>query len=191
MDLSETGLNFIKQYERFIDHVYDDGYGNPTIGYGHKVQPGESWPEKITLEEGLALLALDTGIAQNAVNGSVKVPLTQGQYDALVSLVFNWGAGHWRKSSHLRYLNAGDYAATAKRISEFPITSKGVFSPGLARRRQEEARLFASNTQDAGSSVAPGSVDESTDEDISPESNFLVYLVGVGVLFVAAVLLTR
>jgi lysozyme len=52
-------------------------------------------------------------IAEAAVNRSVRVPLTSAQFDALVSLVFNWGAGNFFQSELLRRLNAGDYPRSA------------------------------------------------------------------------------
>lgn len=143
MRLSKTGLEFIKQWERFEPRPYDDGYGYMTIGYGHKIKPGESFTS-LTHDQALQLLARDVGWAEDAVNNFVRVPLTQNQFDALVSLVFNWGAGNFSSSTHLRKLNAGDYAGAAQRIREHPVTSGGVHSRGLVRRRAAEADMFLS-----------------------------------------------
>jgi lysozyme len=143
MQLSANGLNFIKQWEGFRATPYDDGYGVLTIGFGHKIQPGESFGQ-ISEAEALQLLAQDVGWAENAVNSQVRVPLTQSQFDALVSLVFNWGAPNFSQSLLLQRLNANNYAGAAERLGEWPVTSGGVYSTGLANRRQAEKALFLS-----------------------------------------------
>lgn len=141
MQLSSAGLNLIKQWETFVPTPYNDGYGNATIGYGHKIRRGESFG-RITESQARQILQTDVDWAEDAVNRLVAVPLTQSQFDALVSLVFNWGEGNFAASSHLRRLNAGDYAGTAQRIGEHPVTSDGVYSRGLANRRAAEKALF-------------------------------------------------
>jgi lysozyme len=141
MQLSANGLNFIKRWEGFRDAPYNDGYGNLTIGYGHVIRPGERFT-RISEAEASQLLAQDVGWAESAVNSHVLVPLTQSQFDALTSLVFNWGEGNFAQSQLLQRLNAGDYAGAANRLGEHPVTSGGQYSAGLARRRQEEKALF-------------------------------------------------
>lgn len=141
MQLSAAGLEFIKGHEGFRSTPYNDGFGFMTIGYGHRIKTGERFTS-ISQAEALQLLAADTGWAQSAVNRLVKAPLTQSMFDALVSLVFNWGEGNFSRSSHLQKLNAGDYYGTAQRISEHPITSAGQVAAGLVRRRREESQIF-------------------------------------------------
>jgi lysozyme len=140
--LSEGGLNFLKRWERYRGKPYNDGYGNMTIGYGHVILPGEKFTE-MSEPEAAALLAKDAAWAASVVNQLVQVPLTSSQFDALTSLVFNWGAGNFRNSSHLALLNSGDYAGAARRLREHPITSGGQRSQGLVNRRAAEADLFA------------------------------------------------
>lgn len=141
MQISSTGLDFLKRWERFRSTAYNDGYGNMTIGYGHLIQPGEKFAA-LSQAEALELLQRDVAWAESTVNQLVRVPLTQSQFDALVSLVFNWGAGNFRNSSHLALINSGDYQGTAARIREHPVTSGGVRSQGLVNRRSAEADLF-------------------------------------------------
>lgn len=141
MQISSTGLDFLKRWERFRSTAYNDGYGNMTIGYGHLIQPGEKFAA-LSQAEALELLQRDVAWAESTVNQLVRVPLTQSQFDALTSLVFNWGAGNFRNSSHLALINSGDYAGTAARIREHPVTSGGVRSQGLVNRRSAEADLF-------------------------------------------------
>lgn len=141
MQLSAAGLDFIKSHEGFSAVPYNDGFGFWTIGYGHRIKTGESFT-RISQAEALQLLAADTAWAQSAVKRLVRVPLTQSMFDALVSLVFNWGEGNFSRSSHLQKLNAGDYYGAADRISQHPITSAGQVAPGLVRRRREESQMF-------------------------------------------------
>ena len=149
MRLSSNGLSYIKRWESFRAAAYDDGYGNLTIGYGHKIKPGES-VTRISEAEALQLLTQDVGWAEDAVNSYVRVALTQAQFDALVSLVFNWGPGNFAQSLLLQRLNAGDYAGAAERLGEHPVTSGGQYSAGLARRRQEEKAMFLSEGASPG-----------------------------------------
>ena len=191
MMISQAGLDFIKRHERFIDRAYDDGFGTPTIGYGHRIQTDESFPATITMDQALSILAADTQTAQNAINKTVEVPLSQSQYDALVSLVFNWGSGNWAKSSHLKYLNAGDYERTAQRISQHPITSKGRVAAGLITRRQEEAALFRSG-MDQPSTPASFDAGDDDDPDVSDDAGDLssYLLLGLG-LFLGLLLISK
>lgn len=176
MTLSETGLSFIKRHEGFRAAPYDDGYGNLTIGYGHKIRSGERFMQ-ISEAEASQILAQDVAWAENAVTRLVRVPLTQSQFDALTSLVFNWGETNFAQSSLLTTLNAGDYAGAANRLGEHPVTSGGQYSAGLARRRQEEKALFLSG----------GSPDSSASE--SGSGPLMTWLLIGGAIAVAWVLL--
>ncbi len=91
----------------------------------------------------------DVGFAENAVNKYVKVPLTQNQYDALVSFVYNLGEGNFRKSTLLKELNFGNYKGVADWFDDYvnvyiqkngrKVRQKG---DRLATRRTEEKELF-------------------------------------------------
>jgi peptidoglycan hydrolase-like protein with peptidoglycan-binding domain len=87
------------------------------------------------------MLAEDVGRFEAAVNRLVKVPLSQGQFDALVSFSFNVGEGALADSTLLRKLNARDYKGARR---EFARWNKGGgrVLPGLTRRRAAEAKLF-------------------------------------------------
>jgi lysozyme len=79
--------------------------------------------------------------SEQAVDYLVKVPLTDNQRGALVSFVFNVGAGNFRASTLLKKLNIRDYDGAA---DEFPRWNKarGKVLIGLKRRRADEAKLF-------------------------------------------------
>lgn len=126
--------------------VYQDEGGLWTIGKGHLVKPGERFhpygPVKtITQAESDALFVEDTAIARNAVANKVMKPLTDNQRAALVSLVFNIGAGAFSTSTLLRKLNAGDYTGAADQFLVWKNV-KGKESAGLLKRRNSERQLF-------------------------------------------------
>jgi GH24 family phage-related lysozyme (muramidase) len=166
--ISDAGLQFIRNRE--VDPKTGgpvlipkgDGANNPTIGYGHKLRKGELFEKAIDEETAERIFRSDVAEAERAVRRHVTVPLTQGQYDALVSVVYNWGSGHFAKSDRLepgllnpgllKLLNAGDYEAVGKKILEMvyatdQITGKPVFLPGYVPRRQEESRPFFDSGQ--------------------------------------------
>ena len=86
-------------------------------------------------------LATDTHFAVAAVNVLVKVPLTQGEFDALVDFVFNLGAENFRTSTMLKLLNAGQYKAAAAEFDKWDHCG-GVVLAGLLRRREAEEAEF-------------------------------------------------
>ncbi|WP_426577704.1 anti-CBASS protein Acb1 family protein [Xenorhabdus stockiae] len=95
MKISENGLSFIKQYEGLKLKAYPDPAtgGIPwTIGYGHTkdVKPGQV----ITEQQAEAFLHDDLKSIYITLESAVKVSLTQGQFDALCSFIFNCGAGN-------------------------------------------------------------------------------------------------
>jgi lysozyme len=95
----------------------------------------------ITKGRGRALLFQDLAYAEHAVAHLVRVPLKQGQYDALVSFTYNEGAGRLQTSTLLKVLNAGNYAAVPSQLMEW-VFGGGVKLPGLVARREAEAALF-------------------------------------------------
>lgn len=148
-DISKVGLDFIKRHEGFRGQLYNDPTGNCTIGIGHKLHDGpcnrtaaseRPYLGGITEAAALDLLEDDAQFAVRAVNEKVKVPLTQNQFDALVSFTFNVGAGNdgFGGSTLLIKLNKGEYDQVRFELSRW--TNGGL--PGLVRRRQEEADLF-------------------------------------------------
>jgi len=111
-----------------------------TIGYGHTGD--DVWPGLvITLAEAEALLTKDLKRFEGYIDKYVKVPLTQNQFDALVSFVYNIGAQAFIESTLLKKLNAGDYEGAA---AQFPRwnKAKGKVLAGLVKRREKELKLF-------------------------------------------------
>lgn len=111
-----------------------------TIAYGHTkgVQPGDT----CSLEEGDAFLKEDVAWAVVAVNRAVTVPLTQPQFDALVSFVYNVGAPAFLTSTLLRQLDAGDYTSAANDLLAWDKQAGEVLAGLDVRREQERARFL-------------------------------------------------
>lgn len=143
---SERGLELIKISEGLETEAYPDPgnriTGEPwTIGYGHTrgVRRGDTCTE----EQATEWLRSDLEEAERAVRRLVDVSLTQMQFDALVSFVFNIGASAFGNSTLLRLLNAGDAAGAAHQFKRWNRGSGGVL-PGLVTRRAAERDLFLS-----------------------------------------------
>lgn len=152
--LNQAGVDLVKQSEGFSATSYACPAGHPTIGYGHRIQDGEVFSEP--LSEGAAedLLRADLADAAVAVQRLVTVPLTDGQFAALVDFTYNLGAGNLGKSTLLRKLNAGDYAGAGAEFGRW-VKSGGQTLPGLVTRRAAEAALFAKGAGEPGSESAP------------------------------------
>lgn len=140
MQISLAGLNHIKGWESFKQNVYLDAGGKATIGYGHLILPYESF-STITEKEAVLILVNDLSSAENSVNNAVKVPLTQNQYDALVSFVFNVGGGAFRRSTLLKKINSGQFSAAKTEFLKW-VKAGGRTVTGLVNRRIADAKLF-------------------------------------------------
>ena len=140
---SQAGIDLIKRWEGLKREAYQDVAGVWTIGYGHTrtAKPGM----RISEPEAESLLRSDLLDAEKAVNQMVTVPLEQREFDALVSFVFNLGAGAFKSSSLLARINAGnkiDGAATLPAWNKAMVGGKLTPLLGLIRRRADELRLF-------------------------------------------------
>jgi len=136
---SENALKIIKEFEGLRYKTYKCPAGILTIGYGHTgpdVIPGMQINE--TMAD--ALLKLDIQKFENAVNRLVKVPITQNQFDALVSFTFNVGEGKLESSTLLKKINNNDLTARDEFFKW--IYGGGKILPGLVKRRTAERALF-------------------------------------------------
>jgi GH24 family phage-related lysozyme (muramidase) len=150
MRLSRAGAELIARFEGFVARPYDDAAGHATIGFGHLIHHGRvtaadraKWGT-ITRERGLELLAEDAQDAARAVERDVRVPLSQEQFDALVSFVFNVGTGAFASSTLLRKLNADDRHGAADELLRWSRAGGRVLEGLLSRRRAERALLLSS-----------------------------------------------
>ena len=132
--------------ERLV--AYRDTNGTLTIGVGHTgldVTPGL----RIAPETSRQLLLRDLAWATNCVSKNVHVALTEPQWIALVSFVFNEGEHAFLTSTLLRLLNAGDYASVPtqlRRWTKETINGLLVENVGLLNRRKLEIVLWNCRT---------------------------------------------
>src|SRR5882672_5375626 len=130
---------------------YLDQAGLPTIGVGHlltkselssgKIQLGGipiRWTEGLTDAEVDAILAHDVEDTVEVVEAQVAVPLSQPQFDALVSFAFNIGGGAFQHSTLLKLLNSGNYAGVPAQMRRWIHAHDGSVLPVLVKRRETE-----------------------------------------------------
>ena len=145
MNLSKTGLDLIKQFESFRAAPYLCSAGVPTIGYGTTVYPNgikvKLSDQKITQQLAETFLQHHVNVIEKDVSKLVKVTLSQNQFDALMSFVYNVGLGAFRDSTLLKLLNAGDIDNASKQFERWNKAG-GKVSNGLTRRRNAEKALF-------------------------------------------------
>lgn len=139
--VSTTGIEHTAAQEGLRHKAYPDPAtgGKPwTICYGHTkgVKPGMV----VSQDQCERWLAEDLYVAERVVQKHVRVPLNQGQYDALVSFVFNVGEGNFRSSTLLRLLNQKKYVEACSQFSRWVYANKRVMN-GLKKRRYEEQAM--------------------------------------------------
>lgn len=146
MNASDTAINLIKKFEGFSASPYKDGAGLNTVGFGHKVEPGELF-DNITEATAEALLHSDLADTEHAINTLVKVVLNQNQFDALCSWTYNLGVGRLNESTLLEKLNENDLQGASEQITRWKYIGT-TLSLGLSRRREAERSLFDKPIED-------------------------------------------
>lgn len=141
--ITKEGLNLIKRFEGFESEIYLDAAGLPTIGYGHLIRKGEHkiFENGISESAAGALLAKDVWAAESAVLRLINVPLTDGQFDALVSFTFNLGSGALQRSTLRRKVNREEHEEVPAEFMRW-VWAGGRKLRGLIRRRSAEAMLY-------------------------------------------------
>jgi len=154
MRLSPSGADFIKGYEKGPDlrgpglEPYTAVKGGvPTIGWGHQITKEDNdkgkFKQPITRREADELFQKDVAPAERDVNRLTKVPLSQEQFDALVSLRYNLSPRDFGNSRALKYLNAGDFERAFSEWAEFRLGGDPrVPLEGLKKRREAEIEIF-------------------------------------------------
>lgn len=150
MKTGKIGIEIVKEFEKLFLTVYICPAGGPTIGWGHLIKKGEEF-KTITETEADTILAQDLKIAENAVTSLVTVPISQWQYDALVSFTFNVGRGRpdrpgFEQSTLLKCLNKKLYALAAKEFDRWNRGGGQVLA-GLTARRRCEKIIFRAGTE--------------------------------------------
>lgn len=147
MKTSDAGRKFIEDFEGLVLKASDDGFGNPTIGYGHTTPQGPphvAIGDVITEKEADQILSRDLHTVEYDVNTWTVVPVNQNQFDALVSFTFNVGAGNFKTSTLLKELNNRNYIEAADEFLKWNHANGKVVA-GLTRRREAERKMFLSS----------------------------------------------
>lgn len=147
MKTSPDGIDLIKKFEGLRLTAYPDpGTGGEpwTIGYGTTSSAGVgkiTKGMKITQVQAESMLVRSLTDYELGVTHALRSPVTQHQFDALVSLAYNIGVANMSRSSVVKYLNAGQ---VEKAAGAFMLWNKaaGRVMPGLTRRRAAERELF-------------------------------------------------
>ena len=178
-EVGETQVEKLKEFENSAGAGRKDGKwygheslegGTQTIAYGHKLTPEEAKSgfisingELVDYRQGLsqdhadAVLKVDTQWAQTHASASLKkigMEDDEGKLQAITSLIYNVGSGSWGSSKAKKFLEAGnieDFMHEAFSEEAGFVNINGEYSRGLARRRKEEAGLFAQANINEGS----------------------------------------
>ena len=140
MNISQKGIDLIKQFEGCRLEAYKCPAGVWTVGYGH-TGSDVTQGTKITQEKVESLLKSDLTVHCNNVSKLVKVKLNQNQFDALVSFEYNIAYGNLSSSTLLKLLNKGDYTGAANQFGKW-VYAGGKVLAGLQKRRKAEKELF-------------------------------------------------
>jgi len=150
LSLSKTGADLIKSFESCAKATGSGTYqpyvcpgGVLTVGWGHTNAHGRQFaPQDVwTQAECDAEFSSDMKLFEIAVRRRVTVPLTQNQFDALLSFTYNCGEGNLANSTLLKLVNRADFEGAALEFHKWNL-AKGKVSPGLVRRRASESLLF-------------------------------------------------
>jgi len=159
MQISKNGMKLIEMFENREYEAYLDSGGELTVGVGHLLTKGEKYSGKIVAEDSNGelyyvrydrrlndtevdnILRYDLSIAEDVINSKVKVKLTQYQYDALVSFVFNVGVQAFKDSTLLKVLNNKDYDGVPIQMRRW-IRDNGLIIGGLITRRNNEIKVW-------------------------------------------------
>jgi lysozyme len=161
MKVSEEGLKLLKHHEGFRKKPYQCAAGIWTIGYGHAMYAEQlkipSTPEGMAArkafplkpednriwskEEIDALLVKDVVRFERAVDRYIRVPLRQNEFNALISAVYNLGAGWLQRSPVRQKINRGDKEGAMEQLLKYNKAGGKVLK-GLDNRRKDEAALF-------------------------------------------------
>ena len=139
MKISQEGIALIKKFEGCELEAYQDSVGVWTIGYGHTKDVKEG--DKINQDEAEHLLTEEMPEYEGYIEDLVKVSLSQCEFDALCSWVYNLGPTNLQESPLLRVLNEGKYNEVPTQIKRWNKAGGQVLE-GLVRRREAEALLF-------------------------------------------------
>lgn len=144
--MNKSLLQIIQDFEGWSAAPYRDTAGILTIGYGHKIQTGETFTT-LTKAQGVALLQKDLDRIAAQILPAITVRISENEKNALLSFAYNVGPTAFKNSTLLKKLNAGDRDGAAAELLKWnkardAKTQLLVVVPGLTARRQAEQSLF-------------------------------------------------
>jgi lysozyme len=140
--------DFVKNEEGLRLVAYICPGGIKTVGWGHAIEPHDGLKVGDTIMEDMALQLLDADLvkAYQSLFRLVHVPLSDTQQTALVSFIFNLGAGRFQASTLRQKLNRQEYDAAAQEFERWVYARdprQGLVKlKGLSARRRREQMLF-------------------------------------------------
>jgi lysozyme len=136
--IKQSTIYLIKQFEGLRHTAYDDGYGNMTIGVGHLIKPNEEklYYTTLSTKQAHKLLELDMEPCERTIESKVSSPLTQHQFDALMSFCYNIGVDKFAGSDVLRHTAKQNYKKAADAMLSWNKPEV------LTKRRKQERKLF-------------------------------------------------
>jgi len=142
--ITDNGLKLIKDFEGFSSKIYKDSAGFPTVGHGHLILPHEKhlFQNGINMLQAEALLKADLQVAERAVSRLIKIPLSDNQFDSLVSFTFNLGSATLQRSTLRAKVNRAEHDSVPTEFMRW-VYAGGKIIPGLIRRRRAEASLYS------------------------------------------------
>lgn len=146
--INKEGLDLIESFEGFSPKPYKDVAGIWTIGvgsiYGLNGKRVKASHRHISKQEALQLMERDLKTTEVKITQLIEVPVTQNQFSALCSFVYNVGSGAFQRSTARMKLNRSDYDGCANEFLRWKYAGKRAI-PGLLRRRKAERELFLSD----------------------------------------------
>ena len=158
MKVSNKALEVIRHHEGVRTKPYQCPALLWTIGVGHVIDPNharvplaerkalpipDGWNRTITMGEVDDILKRDLANFERGVERYCPVPLTQGQFDALVSFSFNVGLGTLQRSTLRQKVLRGEMEGAAEELLKYTIGGGKVLK-GLVNRRNDERAMFLS-----------------------------------------------
>jgi lysozyme len=136
--IKQSTIYLIKQFEGLRHTAYDDGYGNMTIGVGHLIKPNEEklYYTTLSTKQAHKLLERDMEPCERTIASKVSSPLTQHQFDALMSFCYNIGPDRFAGSDVLRHTAKQNYKKAADAMLSWNKPEV------LTKRRKQERKLF-------------------------------------------------
>lgn len=135
LTVSALTIVSIASHEGFREKAYRDVTGVPTVGYGET--KGITMDSTMTRLEALQRLSESADEHANGMIRCIKVPVSQGEFDAFLSFTYNVGVGAFCRSTLVKKLNKLDYEGACQELLKWTQAGGKVY-PGLVKRRQQE-----------------------------------------------------